>query len=109
MAAAAIPNQKHITVCKEKCSKTDLYAMYNLEAMQYAMSNLDGESFKLWCYLGKNQNGYSFDLSKVAALNYGVGSKSSYDRGVKELIAKGFLVEIEKDDFRFIEYPKPTE
>lgn len=81
--------------------------MYNLDAMQYAMSNLTGETFKLWCYLGKNQNGYTFDLSKVAALNFGVGSKSSYDRAVKQLIEKGFLKETAiKDNYIFIEYPE---
>lgn len=109
METAAAPNQKHITVKKANCSKTELYAMYNLDAMQNAMKELSGESFKLWCYLGKNQNGYSFDLSKVAALNFGIGSKSSYDRGVRDLIQKGFLVEIGKNNYRFIEYPQKQE
>ena len=48
------PNQKTITVQKEKCDKQNLYAMYNLDVLQNAMLDLKGETFKLWCYLGKN-------------------------------------------------------
>ena len=81
--------------------------MYNLDAMQYAMSNLTGETFKLWCYLGKNQNGYTFELSKVADLNLGAGRKASYDRAVSQLIEKGLLKETAmKDNYIFIEYPE---
>ena len=56
------------------------------------MSNPKGETFKLWCYLNKNQNGYTLALSKVDALRWGIGSKSSYDRAIAELIQKGYLV-----------------
>lgn len=101
-----VPNQKTITVQKEKCDKQNLYATYNLEAFQNAMIDLKGETFKLWCYLGKNQNGYEFALSKVDALNWGVGSKSSYDRAVKELIEKGYLVETSPNHFDFYEQPQ---
>ena len=55
------------------------------------MGQLKGESFKLWCYLNKNQNNYTFSLSKVDAIKWGIGSKSSYDRAVAELIEKGYL------------------
>jgi hypothetical protein len=79
--------------------------MYNLEALQYAMIDLKGETFKLWMYLGKNQDGYTFALSKVDAIKWGVGSKSSYDRAVKELIEKGYLVETTKNHFNFFEIP----
>ena len=100
------PNQKTITVQKEKCDKQNLYAMYNLDVLQSAMLDLKGETFKLWCYLGKNQNNYEFALSKVDALNWGVGSKSSYDRAVKELIEKRYLVETSPNHYDFYEMPQ---
>lgn len=70
------------------------------------MIDLKGETFKLWCYLGKNQNGYEFALSKVDAMNWGMGSKSSYDRAVKELIEKGYLVETSPNHYDFYELPQ---
>ena len=66
------PNQKTLRIEKEQSSKSNPYAMYNLKALQSAMLDLKGETFKLWCYLNKNQNGYTFALSKVDALNWGV-------------------------------------
>lgn len=83
--------------------------MYNLDALQHAMIDLKGETFKLWMYIGKNQNGYTFGLSKVDAIKWGVGSKSSYDRAVKELIEKGYLVETSKNHYDFYEVPKEEE
>lgn len=77
-----------------------------MNALSYAMGDLKGETFKLWCYLNKNQKGYEFALSKVDALNWGIGSKSSYDRGIKELIEKGYLVETSKNHYDFYEMPK---
>lgn len=101
-----VPNQKVISVQKEKCDKQHLFAMYNLDALQKAMMDLKGETFKLWCYLGKNQNNHEFALSKVDALNWGMGSKSSYDRAVKELIEKKYLVETSPNHYDFYEVPQ---
>ena len=101
-----VPNQKTITIVKDKCDKQNYYATYNLEALQNAMLDLKGETFKLWCYLGKNQNNYEFALSKVDALNWGMGSKSSYDRAVKELIDKKYLVETSPNHYDFYETPQ---
>lgn len=106
---ATVANQKTIKVQKEKCDSNNLYAMYNLEALQCASIDLKGEAFKLWMYLGKNQNGYTFALSKVDAIKWGVGSKSSYDRAVKELIEKGYLVETSPNHYDFFEIPKVEE
>jgi hypothetical protein len=39
-------------------------------------------------------------------LNYGVGSASSYNRGIAELIEKGYLKEVSKDKYNFIEFPQ---
>ena len=48
------PNQKTIRIEREQCDKNNLYALYNLNALQSAMLDLKGETFKLWCYLNKN-------------------------------------------------------
>lgn len=101
------PNQKTIKVQKELCDdKGNYYARINLEALQVAMIDLKGESFKLWCYFSKNQSGYEFALSSVDAIKWGVGSKSSYDRAVRDLIEKGYLVETSKNHYNFFEKPK---
>ena len=103
------PNQKTIRIEKEQCDKNNLYALYNLNALQSAMLDLKGETFKLWCYLNKNQNGYTLALSKVDALRWGIGSKSSYDRAIAELIQKGYLVKTQGNCYNFYELPKGQE
>ena len=97
------PNQKTIAVQKEESNKEHKYAIFNLDALNTAMIDLKGETFKLWCYLNKNQNGYTFALSRIDAVKWGIGSKSSYDRAVKELITKGYLVETSPNHYDFYE------
>ena len=104
-----VPNQKVVKVQKEQCNADNLYAMYNLDALKLAMLDLKGETFKLWCYLGKNQSNYEFALSKADALTWGLGSKSSYDRAVKELIEKRYLVETSPNHYDFFEIPREEE
>ena len=106
-----VPNQKTIKVLKEACSKKEgeYYTAINLNALQYAMIDLKGETLKLWLYIGKNQDKYTFGLSKVDAIKWGIGSKSSYDRAVKELIEKGYLVETSSNHYDFYEIPKAEE
>lgn len=102
----SVPNQKTIRIEKEQANKENPYSIYNLNALKSAMLELKGEAFKLWCYLDKNQNGYTFALSKVDALSWGIGSKSSYDRAVKELIDKGYLINVSGNSYNFYELPK---
>ena len=75
----------------------------NVQALACAVKALNGEAFKLWCYLNKNQNGYTFNLSKQDALSFGLGSESSYNRAVKALIDKGYLIKV-NDLYMFNEY-----
>lgn len=101
------PNQKIITVDKDPCDKEHIYTAHNLDTLQKAMNDLDGATFKMWTYLSKNQKGYQFALSKVDAVkNWGIGSKSSYDRAVQELIDRGYLVETSKNHYTFYESPR---
>ena len=102
---ATVANQKTININKEKSDKQHNYSIYNLDALQKAMQTLKGETFKLWCYLNKNQAGYTFGLSKVDALSWGIGSSASYARAVKELIDLGYLVETSSNHYDFYEKP----
>lgn len=101
------PNQKVIEVKKEKSNKENKYAIFNMTALKYAMKVLSPNAFVLWSYINKNQNGYVFALSPKDALDWGIGSKSSYDRAVKELEKEKFLVKINDDQYyNFYEIPE---
>lgn len=94
-------NQKFVAVSKTGDGK---HTILNLEALQRASRDLQGEAFKLWLYMAKNQSGYTFALSMVDAISWGLGSKSSYYRAIKELEEKGYL---QKNGYRYIFYDFP--
>lgn len=101
------PNQKVIEVRKQNSNKENKYAIFNMKALKYAMKTLSPNAFVLWSYINKNQNGYEFALSPIDALDWGIGSKSSYDRAVKELEKEKFLVKINDDNYyNFYELPQ---
>lgn len=95
------PNQKLLIVSKEEQGK---HTIIQLKALERASRDLQGETFKLWLYLAKNQNGYELALSMVDAISWGIGSKSSYYRAVKELEHKGYL---QKSGNRYFFYELP--
>lgn len=70
-----------------------------------ASRTLQGEAFKLWLYIAKNQNGFKLALSMSDALSWGIGSKSSYYRAVKELEDKSYL-EKTSSGYVFTDIPK---
>lgn len=97
------PNQKTITVCKELCDNQHYYTMINLNALECAAIDLKSGAFKLWVYLAKNQNNFTFGLSnKAVAEQFGI-KKDQYDSAVKELIEKGYLIETAKNIYQFKE------
>jgi hypothetical protein len=49
----------------------------NLEALQMAMKTLKGSSLKMWLYLNKNKERFTFELSRAACLEWGI-KKDSY-------------------------------
>ena len=83
-----------------------LYTKQNLEALSAACRNLNESEFKLWIYLNKNADGYSFDLSPADFSNWSGVSESSYKRAKKGLVDKGYLVETGKSHYAFYEMPK---
>lgn len=108
MSMRLYPNQKVIKIQKEKSNKENIYSIMNIQALQVAVNQLSHNGLMLWIYLNKNQDKYTLGLSKADILNkWGIGSKSSYDRAVAELIDKQFLIQIDnKDDYIFYELPQ---
>lgn len=99
------PNQKIIRGSyKAPCDKNNLYTATNLDTLQKVMNDLKGETFKMWMYLGKNQERYSFELSQKDAAAWGI-KKDSYYKAVNALIDKGYLVPIKEGSnvFTFFE------
>lgn len=96
------PNQKVVTVVKEKCSNTEFYAKININALHKAMSNLKTNSFKLWIYFAKNQPYHTFELSCADCNQWGIKS-DAYHSAVKDLINKGYLINIGGNEYTFYE------
>ena len=80
--------------------------MQNLIALQQAMKDLRGSSFKLWTYFNKNQDNYRFDLSQRACAEWGI-KKDSYYKAVKDLIEKRYLVPLSQESNIFCFYELP--
>lgn len=109
-----VENQRTITTNKEPCSKksaAEYYTAINLNALELAMSTLSPNAFKMWVYLGKNQNNYTFALSKVDTLKWCGFSKNTYTTVFRELEGKGYLVERQDGSkhFDFYEIPREEE
>lgn len=99
------PNQRKIKVKRysERVQK-DFFKISNRN-LQIAMYNLKGNTFKLYCYLADNKNGYEMDLypcdfQKIANVSY-----DTYKRSFNELLEQGFLLRHKSDSniFMFVE------
>lgn len=60
--------------------------------MTEAMCLLKPNTFKLWCYMAKNQNNHTFALSCVDVCEFCSFTKKTYLGCVQELIDVGYLV-----------------
>ena len=98
-----VENQKTITTRGAKHDKNNIYATLNIDAMETAMTLLKPNAFKLWCYMAKNQNNYTFALSCVDACRFCNMSKPTYLSGVQELISVGYLVNTNGNSYDFYE------
>lgn len=103
------PNQRTITTKKEPCNKDNIYTSINLEALKKAMNILKPTTFEMWLYLGKNQNNYTFALSKVDCLSWCNFSASTYQSAFKELIETGYLVQSKSGSNHYDFYELPQE
>ena len=92
-----VPNQKLIIVNKAESNKKNLYCVLNLQALDRACNVLQSKAgIKLYLYLAKNQDKYTFALSSRHFEEWAGVSKTAYDTAVKELIDNGYLV-LKKD------------
>ena len=94
-------NQKDIIVRKPKAKEP--FLQLDEQYMWRAMQELGGGGFKLYCYLASNKNKYNFALTHKDVGKLTGMSKSTYDRAVKELINKQYLVQYkESNHYRFV-------
>ncbi len=88
-----VPHQRTIQVNKAPTDKTHLYTSNNLAAIDEAAARLQSfGGFKLYIYLAKNQNKYTFALSSKAFFDWcGLGIQA-YRTAFKELEDQGYLI-----------------
>lgn len=98
-----VPNQRVITTRGTIHDEKHIYAKLSIEAMEEAMALLKPNTYKLWCYMAKNQNNYTFALSCVDACKFCKFTKPTYLGCVDELIATGYLVETSGNHYDFYE------
>ena len=96
-------NQEAITTKGAAHNKENIYATIGIEPMKEAMNLLKPNTFKLWCYMAKNQNDFTFALSCVDACNYCGFTKNTFHTSVNELIEAGYLVADEGNHYNFYE------
>lgn len=96
---AVYPNQKVITIRKEKCQE-DFLQIKNMN-WQKACNNLTYSAFKLYLYMARNQDGYSFALSYEAVNALIPMSRKTYDKAIKELKDNGWLIKVEGNSWIF--------
>lgn len=98
------PNQKEVQVAKRTPRNADhLYSMNNLDSLRQAMNCLKGSGLKMWLYLNKNQDNYRFALSRMDCAEWGIRKDSYYD-GIKDLIANGYLRQLQPGSNLYIFY-----
>lgn len=103
----SVPNQKIVQIGKRTVRNgQNLYATMNLEALQLATKTLKGSSLKMWLYLNKNQEKYTFELSRAACLEWGIKKDSYYD-GIRELTEKGYLIQAREGSNLYTFYESP--
>lgn len=101
----SVPNQRRITTHKDKANKQNIYTVTNIASLSYAMSVLTHSGLRLWLYLAKNQDEFTFWLSPIDVGAFTGLSIASYRRAFSELREKKFLVLSKKNCFDFYETP----
>lgn len=102
-----VPNQRIIEVNKEPADKQHLYTANNLSAIDEASFNLQSiGGYKLYIYLAKNQNKYTFALSRRAFMEWSGLKDKAYKTGFNELVDKGYLIQDDKQKNKYKFYDK---
>ena len=88
-----VPNQRTIEVVKEKADRHNIYSIHNLNALDQASYELQSKGgFKLYMYLAKNQNKYSFNLSSNDFMLWSGLGYTAYTTAFEELKEEGYLI-----------------
>ena len=86
----SVENQKIIRIKKTEVDRN--FLKLSKEEMYEAMRELTGSELKLYLYLAANKVDYQLELSRSYLIEQGITSNGSYDRAVKGLIEKHYLV-----------------
>lgn len=110
------PNQNFyekspIAKYNNKDKENTVFATINCTAMGMAMKDLSPTEFKVWCYLAKNQPGCTLAISPAHALQWGGLPKDSFQKAIRVLKEKKYLIlkEGTKNHFMFYEIPPEEE
>ena len=101
----SVPNQRRLTTHKDNANKQNIYTVTNIDSLSYAMNELSYSGLRLWLYLAKNQDKFTFWLSPIDVRTFTGLSIASYRRAFSELEEKRFLVPSKKNYFDFYETP----
>lgn len=99
-----VPNQRVISIHKQLCDKEHKFTVNNLQALDQAATRLTQKaSFKLYMYIAKNQDKYSFNLSSKDFMKWANVGYTSYTTAFKQLVDQGYLIKKEgtKDIYTF--------
>lgn len=102
-----VPNQRMIEVNKMPTNKENLYTANNISAIDEAgimLQSIGG--FKLYIYLAKNQNKYTFALSSADFMRWSGLGKQAYTTAFNELVDKGYLIKDDKQKNKYFFYDK---
>ena len=103
MEKLRFPNQRSILIDKPK--EFQNYAIYGKPEIGNASKQLTGNGFKVWCYLLSQSSGVRWALSPKACQNEWGIPKTSFYRGIDELIRRGYLddyaIHISNGKFQF--------
>lgn len=85
--------------------------MLNLEALNEAASRLTTKAgFKLYIYLAKNQDNYTFALSRADFMKWSNTKDKAYISAFEELVEHHYLIlEKGKNFYIFFDKPEPEE
>ena len=108
MIEMAVPNQRIIYIMRNSEGARQNFFKIGHKQLDKAVSDLNANTFKLYVYLANNKDNYRLELSSKHFILWSGTSDSTYDRAFKELIEKGYLIEIpnKKRQYFFVEESK---
>lgn len=80
----------------------DVYNNLRKTTICAASRLFNGSAFRIYLYMCMNKNGYEFALSSQDVMSVMGISSSSYKRGIKELIEKGWLIPLGGNKYKVI-------